>query len=216
MRIVLLGRPGAGKGTQGKRISETFNIPLLVMREILEAEINKGTELGEKIRGYMLEGKLVPDEIIFEVLRKELSSRDSFVLDGFPRTIEQAKWLDQVLSDSGGLTAALYLEVDEINVLRRIMGRLRCKKCGRYYNVFFNPPNDIRRCDDCGGELYQREDDRYEVIKKRLDVFNEKTAPIIEYYERQGKLVRIDANENDIEAVWERVKAAVEGLASHQ
>ncbi len=215
MKIVLLGRPGAGKGTQGKRISETFNVPLLVMREILEAEIERGGDLGERIRGYMLEGKLVPDEIIFEVLRRELSSRDSFILDGFPRTIRQAEWLDKVLSSDGGLTAALYLEVDEINVLRRIMGRLRCKWCGRYYNVFFDPPEDIRRC-ECGGPLYQREDDRYEVIKKRLDVFNEETAPIIEYYERQGKLVRVDANENDIDAVWRRVKEAVEALTSHQ
>ncbi len=213
LKIVLLGRPGAGKGTQGKRISEAFNIPLLVMRNILEAEIRKGTELGEEIRGYMSEGKLVPDDIIFEVLRKELSSLDSFVLDGFPRTVKQAMWLDQEFP--GGITAALYLDVEEINVLRRIMGRLRCKRCGRYYNVFFNPPKDVRRC-ECGGELYQREDDRYEVIIERLNVFNEETFPVIEYYERQNKLIRVDANENDIGAVWRRVKEAVEGLISYQ
>ncbi len=214
-RIVLIGRPGAGKGTQGRRISEKLGIPFLVMREILEDEIRGGTELGKEIKGYMEEGKLVPDELIFRLMEKVLKDKESFVLDGFPRTVNQAEWLERVLSDSGGLTAALYLDVDEINVLKRIMGRLRCKKCGRYYNVFFDPPPDVRRC-ECGGELYQREDDRYNTIIKRLDEFLEVTFPVVEFYRKKGKLVKVNANENDIERVWEKVEAAVEKLTSLQ
>ncbi len=215
LRLVLLGRPGAGKGTQGAFISEKFNIPRLVMSELLKEEVRSGSDLGETIKGYMERGLLVPDDIVYEVLRRKLSGvmEKGFLLDGFPRNLEQAEWLDKFLSSRGkSLTAVLFFDVDELTVLRRMMGRLVCESCGRSYNVFYDPPPDARRC-ECGGKLYQRSDDCYEKILRRLDVFNEETSPLIEYYENKGLLVRIDASK-DMEGVRREVFSTISSLLS--
>ncbi len=215
LRLVLLGRPGAGKGTQGAFISEEFNIPRLVMSELLKEEVRSGSDLGETIKGYMERGLLVPDDIVYEVLERKLSEvmEKGFLLDGFPRNLEQAEWLDKFLNSRGkNLTAVLFFDVDELTVLRRMMGRLVCESCGRSYNVFYDPPPDARRC-ECGGKLYQRSDDCYEKILRRLDVFNEETSPLIEYYENKGLLVRIDASK-DVEGVRREVFSTISSLLS--
>ncbi len=215
LRLVLLGRPGAGKGTQGAFISEEFNIPRLVMSELLKEEVRSGSDLGETIKGYMERGLLVPDDIVYEVLERKLSEvmEKGFLLDGFPRNLEQAEWLDKFLNSRGKkLTAVLFFDVDELTVLRRMMGRLVCESCGRSYNVFYDPPPDARRC-ECGGKLYQRSDDCYEKILRRLDVFNEETSPLIEYYENKGLLVRIDASK-DVEGVRREVFSTISSLLS--
>ncbi len=215
LRLVLLGRPGAGKGTQGAFISEEFNIPRLVMSELLKEEVRSGSDLGETIKGYMERGLLVPDDIVYEVLERKLSEvmEKGFLLDGFPRNLEQAEWLDKFLNSRGkNLTAVLCFDVDELTVLRRMMGRLVCESCGRSYNVFYDPPPDARRC-ECGGKLYQRSDDCYEKILRRLDVFNEETSPLIEYYENKGLLVRIDASK-DVEGVRREVFSTISSLLS--
>ena len=212
LRLVLLGRPGAGKGTQGVYISKKFGVPRLVMSDLLREEVHKGTELGREIKRYMVEGKLVPDEIVYQVLQKRLIEvKEGFILDGFPRNLNQAEWLDKFTQENNAeLTAVLYFDVDEIAVLRRIMGRLLCKKCGRSYNIFYDPPPDVRRC-ECGGTLYQREDDHYEKILRRLDVFNEETKPLVEYYAKKNLLVTIDANKG-IEAVKDDVSSVLDSL----
>lgn len=215
LRIVLLGRPGAGKGTQGVFISERFGIPRLVMSSLLKDEISKGTDLGEVIKQHMDEGKLVPDEIVYKVLQSRIMEvvDKGFVLDGFPRNIKQAEWLENFLSSNGiELTAVLYFDVDELTVLRRIMGRLVCESCGRSYNIFYDPPPDVRRC-KCGGRLYQREDDCYEKILRRLNIFNEETNPLIEYYRNRGLLIRVNAG-RDVESVKEEIMSIISKLLS--
>ncbi|MDK2373192.1 MAG: nucleoside monophosphate kinase [Candidatus Korarchaeota archaeon] len=215
LRLVLLGRPGAGKGTQGAFISEKFKVPRLIMSELLKEEVRSGSELGETIKGYMERGLLVPDDIVYRVLEKRLSEamEKGFVLDGFPRNLEQAEWLEKFLNARRrSLTAVLFFDVDELTVLRRMMGRLVCESCGRSYNVFYDPPPDARRC-ECGGKLYQRSDDCYEKILRRLDVFNKETSPLIKYYEDKGLLVRIDASK-DVEGVRKEVFSIISSLLS--
>ncbi len=215
LRLVLLGRPGAGKGTQGAFISEKFGIPRLVMSELLKEEVRSGSDLGETIKGYMERGLLVPDDIVYQVLERKISQlmERGFVLDGFPRNLEQAEWLDRFLGSRGkSLTAVLFFDVDELTVLRRMMGRLVCESCGRAYNVFYDPPPDARRC-ECGGKLYQRSDDCYEKILRRLDVFNEETSPLIDYYKGKGLLIRIDASK-DVEGVRKEVFSTISSLLS--
>ncbi|MDK2383454.1 MAG: nucleoside monophosphate kinase [Candidatus Korarchaeota archaeon] len=215
LRLVLLGRPGAGKGTQGAFISEKFKGPRLIMSELLKEEVRSGSELGETIKGYMERGLLVPDDIVYRVLEKRLSEamEKGFVLDGFPRNLEQAEWLEKFLNARRrSLTAVLFFDVDELTVLRRMMGRLVCESCGRSYNVFYDPPPDARRC-ECGGKLYQRSDDCYEKILRRLNVFNKETSPLIKYYEDKGLLVRIDASK-DVEGVRKEVFSIISSLLS--
>ncbi len=215
LRLVLLGRPGAGKGTQGAFISEKFGIPRLVMSDLLKEEVRSGSLLGEEIRSHMERGLLVPDDIVYRVLERKLSEvmDTGFVLDGFPRNLEQARWLDNFLRSKGRpLSAVLFFDVDELTVLRRMMGRLICERCGRSYNVFYDPPPDARRC-ECGGSLYQREDDCYDKILRRLDVFNEETSPLIDYYSERGILIRIDASK-DLEGVRREVSSVVSSLLS--
>lgn len=201
MRVVLLGKPGAGKGTQGELLSKALGIPRIVMSDLLKLEANSGSELGSLIRSYMDEGRLVPDEVVFSVLEKNLSSaNEGFILDGFPRNVKQAEWLDEFLRSKGlELDAVIYFDVSDLIVLRRMMGRLVCGKCGRTYNIFYDPPNDVRKC-DCGGDLYQRKDDCYEKIIRRLDVFREETEPLLEYYRKRGKLFSLDAS-RDVDSI---------------
>ncbi len=215
LRLVLLGRPGAGKGTQSEFISESFNTPKLVMSGLLKEEVNEGSSLGEIIRSYMEEGKLVPDKIVYQVLQKNIMEvvGKGFILDGFPRNLKQAEWLDNFLkSNEIELSAAIYFDVDELTVLRRIMGRLICESCGRAYNIFYDPPLDIRKC-ECGGKLYQRKDDCYEKILRRLNIFNEETLSLVEYYKRKGLLLSIDASK-DIKTVKEETFSTISALLS--
>ncbi|MEM3869938.1 MAG: nucleoside monophosphate kinase [Candidatus Korarchaeum sp.] len=201
LRIVLLGKPGSGKGTQGEYLAKALEIPRIVMSDLLKEEVRSGSDLGNLIRSHMDEGRLVPDEVVYMVLEKGLANAlRGFILDGFPRNLRQAEWLDDFLSSRGlELDAVIHFDVSDLTVLRRMMGRLVCEKCGRTYNIFYDPPEDIRRC-DCGGRLYQRNDDCYEKILKRLDVFREETEPLLDYYRARDKLVMIDASK-DIEEV---------------
>lgn len=211
MRIVLLGKPGAGKGTQGESLAEALNVPRIVMSDLLKEEVRSGSELGSLIRSFMNEGRLVPDEVVYRVLERGLARVEGFILDGFPRNLKQAEWLDSFLSSRGlELDAVLYFDVSDLTVLRRMMGRLVCERCGRTYNVFYDPPEDVRRC-GCGGRLYQRSDDCYEKIIRRLEVFREETEPLLDYYRERGKLIPIDAS-SDIEEVRRRALAALSGL----
>lgn len=215
LRLVLLGRPGAGKGTQGTLISEELEVPRLVMSDLLKEESRKGSSLGKIIRDHMDKGILVPDEIVYRVLEAKISQLldTGFILDGFPRNLEQAEWLEKFLNSKGKpLSAVIYFDVDELTVLRRMMGRLVCERCGRSYNVFYNPPPDVRTC-YCGGKLYQRGDDCYDKIIKRLDVFNEETMPLLGYYREKGILVRIDASK-DVDSVKDEVLSVIRSLSS--
>lgn len=211
MRLVLLGKPGAGKGTQGEFLSKELGIPRIVMSDLLKREVDSGSELGSIIKGYMSEGKLVPDEIVYTVLERGIERLRDFILDGFPRNLEQAEWLDSFLSSRNmELDAVIYFDVSDLIVLRRMMGRLVCERCGRTYNIFYDPPEDIRKC-SCGGRLYQRVDDCYDKILRRLDVFREETEPLLEYYRRKGKLISIDASRS-IEDVREEALSILKSL----
>lgn len=211
MRLVLLGKPGAGKGTQGEFLSKELGIPRIVMSDLLKREVDSGSELGSIIKGYMSEGKLVPDEIVYTVLERGIERLKDFILDGFPRNLEQAEWLDSFLSSRNmELDAVIYFDVSDLIVLRRMMGRLVCERCGRTYNIFYDPPEDIRKC-SCGGRLYQRVDDCYDKILRRLDVFREETEPLLEYYRRKGKLISIDASRS-IEDVREEALSILKSL----
>ncbi|MCC6029296.1 MAG: nucleoside monophosphate kinase [Candidatus Korarchaeum sp.] len=208
---MLLGKPGAGKGTQGEFLSKELGIPRIVMSDLLKREVDSGSELGSIIKGYMSEGKLVPDEIVYTVLERGIERLKDFILDGFPRNLEQAEWLDSFLSSRNmELDAVIYFDVSDLIVLRRMMGRLVCERCGRTYNIFYDPPEDIRKC-SCGGRLYQRVDDCYDKILRRLDVFREETEPLLEYYRRKGKLISIDASRS-IEDVREEALSILKSL----
>lgn len=195
MNIILLGPPGSGKGTQAEMLSKTYGIPHISTGDILREEVMKGTSLGEKVKVYMNKGELVPDELVIEILKKRLQEPDckkGFILDGFPRNLRQAKALDIILSDVNlKIDAVVYIDVTDEEIMRRLSLRRTCKVCGRVYNLYYNPPKYDEKCDICGGELFIRDDDKPEVIERRLKVFNEETKPLIEYYEEKRLLVRI-------------------------
>jgi len=214
MIIVLLGPPGAGKGTQASKISETFSIPHIATGDIFREAVKKGTELGRKAKEYMERGELVPDEIVNGIVKERISEPDcsnGFILDGYPRTLNQAKALDEMLAEMNRkIDIVLNISVSEDNVVKRLSNRRVCKRCGAIYHLITNPPKKEGVCDKCGGELYQREDDREEVIRNRLSVYRKQTEPIIKYYEEEGLLVNIDGN-REIEEVWDQIKRAIEG-----
>lgn len=197
MRVVLVGPPGAGKGTQASAIAERFGIPKISTGDIFRANVSKGTPLGLEAKKYMDAGELVPDEVTIAMVRDRLAEPDAaggFLLDGFPRTVAQAEALDGILGDLGaGLDAVLDMEADEEEVVRRLSGRRSCRNCGRIWHVEYDPPTQAGVCDACGGELYQRDDDHAETIRRRLEVYAEQTAPLVGYYAERGLLERIDA-----------------------
>lgn len=196
MNLILLGPPGAGKGTQAQMLTEKFGIPQIATGDILRAAVKEGTPMGLKAKSYMDTGALVPDEVVIGIVTERLQKddcADGFILDGFPRTVPQADALEDNLSEvDRDLDAVLSLEVDVEALVERLTGRRTCKDCGRGYHVKFDPPKTEGVCDACGGELYQRDDDREETIRKRLEVYNEQTAPLADYYDRAGLLKRID------------------------
>ncbi|MDT0346109.1 adenylate kinase [Streptomyces litchfieldiae] len=198
MRIVLVGPPGAGKGTQAALLAERLGIPHISTGDLFRANVSQGTDLGKQVDAILREGGLVPDEITVAMAADRMAqpdAEDGFLLDGFPRNIAQAKSLDALLAESGQrLDAVLDLEVPEDEVVRRIAGRRTCRKDSSHtFHVQNKPPREPDVCDICGGELYQREDDREETVRKRLAVYHEETEPIIGYYSEQGLVSTISA-----------------------
>jgi adenylate kinase len=194
LNLILLGPPGAGKGTQAERLVEDFGLPYYATGDILRAAVNNSTELGKKAKEYMDRGDLVPDDVICGVIMERIDSpeaRDGFLLDGFPRTVGQADTLERGLENlDRRLTAALLLEVDDDEVVRRLSGRRVCVKNGHLYHVEFDPPKHDGVCDQDGSRLIQRDDDKPETIRHRLDVYHDQTSPLIDYYEDRGILRR--------------------------
>ena len=212
MRIVLVGPPGAGKGTQAQFIASHLSIPKISTGDIFRTNVSHGTELGQEARAYMERGDLVPDSVTIAMVRDRLAegdAADGFLLDGFPRTLHQAKVLDEMLYELGErLDVVLELVVDDDEVVRRLSGRRTCRVCGRVWHLDFDPPTLDSVCDQCGGELFQRDDDREETIRHRLEVYVEQTSPLIDFYADQGNLVGLDAT-GPVEDVTERAIGAL-------
>ena len=194
--LVLLGGPGAGKGTQAERLSEALGIPQVSTGDLFRENLKNETELGLLAKRFMESGELVPDEVTVGMVRERLSRPDTeagAILDGFPRTVAQAEALGQLLDDLGSRVAAVpYIKVPEDVLLARLSGRWTCKGCGAMYHQIFSPPQVSGVCDRCGGELYQRPDDTPETQKHRIEVYFDQTAPLIDYYRQQGSLVEVD------------------------
>jgi len=198
VRLVLVGPPGAGKGTQAQFIAEHVAVPKISTGDIFRANVSEGTELGLRAKDFMDRGDLVPDDVTIDMVRLRLQEHDAmvgFLLDGFPRTVPQAEVLDDVLREtaSAKLDVVLELVVDADEVVRRLSGRRTCRTCNHIWHLDFDPPEVEGRCDLDGGELYQRDDDKPETIKNRLEVYEEQTAPLVSFYASRGLLVGIDA-----------------------
>ena len=194
MRLVFIGPPGIGKGTYASAVSRVYGIPHVSTGDIFREEIKKGSELGLRIKGYVDRGELVPDDIVIEVVKKRLSEKDcakGFILDGFPRTLRQARALDEITRIDLVLN---FTAPDEV-IIDRISGRRICRKCGAIYHVKYIPPKTPGVCDSCGGPLIQRDDDRPEVVARRLELYRRQFAPIIDYYRAKGVLLDVDASE---------------------
>jgi adenylate kinase len=206
--IILLGAPGSGKGTQAKRISETRSIPQISTGDMLREAVKTGTEMGRKAKTFMDQGGLVPDEVVIGIVRDRLREPDcegGFILDGFPRTIPQAEALDRVAKDLGKeIRVVVSLEVDEEELMERLCGRRTCRDCGAMYHVRFSPPKTEGTCDRCGGELYQRDDDKEETIRARFANYRKSTEPLIAYYGRAGTLRTVRAS-GDIDTIYSRI-----------
>ncbi|MDY6893704.1 MAG: adenylate kinase [Chloroflexota bacterium] len=204
MHVILLGAPGAGKGTQAVAISKKLGQAHIASGDLFRQEQNSGSELGQIAKSYMEKGMLVPDEVTVKMILGRIAAPDcakGFLLDGFPRTLEQAKALDAALAEEGkGIDLVLYIKVSNEELLRRLSGRWICRNCQAPYNVVEMPPKVAGKCDQCGGELYQRDDDTEETARKRLDVYFAQTMPLIEYYTKAGKLVETNG-EKAIEEV---------------
>ncbi len=196
MKLIMLGAPGAGKGTQAKKIAEEYNIPHISTGDIFRANIKAGTELGQKVKTYMDKGLLVPDELVTDLVVDRLQQEDckqGYVLDGFPRTIPQAEDLDKALAAIGeAIDYAINVEVPDENIINRMSGRRACVSCGATYHIVHNPAKAEDVCDSCEGELILRDDDKPETVKKRLDVYHEQTQPLIDFYTAKGVLVEVD------------------------
>jgi adenylate kinase len=196
MKLILLGPPGAGKGTQAKMLTEKFTIPQISTGDILRAAVKEGTEMGKKAKEYMDAGGLVPDEVVVGIVRDRLQEADcknGFILDGFPRTVAQADALQASLVDMGKeLDSVISLDVDAEALVERLTGRRTCKDCGRGYHITFDPSKEEGKCDACGGRLFQRDDDQEETIRKRLQVYADQTEPLISYYRDAGLLMELD------------------------
>lgn len=197
MRLVLVGPPGAGKGTQAEFIAANLAVPKISTGDIFRANVTAGTPLGVEAKRYMDGGQLVPDEVTINMVRERLAEGDSgdgFLLDGFPRTVPQASALDKLLADLGvGLDLVLELVVDDDEVIRRLSGRRTCRGCSKIWHIVFDAPVVEGICDRCGGVLYQRDDDKAETVGERLRVYARDTSPLVDFYGAQGKLVGIDA-----------------------
>ncbi|MEE0956171.1 MAG: adenylate kinase [Eubacterium sp.] len=208
MKIIMLGAPGAGKGTQAKKIAEKYGIPHISTGDIFRSNIKNGTELGRKAKEYMDKGLLVPDELTCDLVVDRIAQDDAvngYVLDGFPRTIPQAEALTEALKKRGeAIDYAVDIEVPDANIVKRMGGRRACLTCGATYHVEFNPPKKEGICDTCGGELVLRDDDKPETVQNRLDVYHKQTQPLIDYYKAAGVLFEVDGTK-DIEEIFHTI-----------
>lgn len=208
MRVVLLGAPGAGKGTQAKKLIEKYSIPQISTGDLLRAAVAAGTTLGKEAKSYMDKGELVPDSVVLGMVEERLKQDDcrkGYILDGFPRNTKQAEALDKILGDLNmSLSAALSVDVPFEDLMKRLTGRRTCKACGQMYNVYFGPSKKEGFCDKCNGELFQRDDDKEETIKKRLDVYSAQTAPLIDYYGKKGILKSVSGT-GSIDDIFRKV-----------
>jgi adenylate kinase len=210
MRFVILGAPGAGKGTQAALLAKKLNLAHIASGDIFRQAQESGTELGMLAKSYMEKGMLVPDDVTIKMILERISAPDcayGFVLDGFPRTIEQAQALERTLGKEG-VDRVLYIKVPSEELVRRLSGRWLCRYCQTPYHMVNNPPKVEGKCDLCGGELYQRPDDREEAVRKRIEVYHAQTMPLIDYYLKQGKLVEVDG-EGSIDKISEDLIAAI-------
>lgn len=216
MNLILFGPPGAGKGTQAKKMVDLYGIPQISTGDILRANVREGTELGLAAKAYMDKGELVPDEVLIGIIKNRLKEPDcekGFILDGYPRTRPQADALTILLDEiNKPIDVVLNLEVPDDELVERISGRLMCSKCGASYHRTFNPPKKEGVCDICGGELFQRDDDREEAVMNRLDVYKKQTQPLIDYYTKKGILVTLDGTKG-INEVFEDIKAVLSKFA---
>jgi len=212
MRLIFLGPPGCGKGTQAQRIIESYRIPQISTGDLLRQAARDKTALGKEAKKHMDRGELVPDQVVIGMVKERLQANDckgGFLLDGFPRTVAQAEALDQTLQGMKfKLNAVVSIEVPDPEVVKRLAGRRTCTKCGTMYHVIFNPSRNQGACDKCGGELFQRDDDQEDTIQARLEVYHRQTAPLIEYYGRQ-KLVRPVSGMGSIDEITGRIKQAL-------
>lgn len=212
LNIILLGPPGAGKGTQAELIVEKYGIPQISTGDIFRANIKNGTELGKKAKTYMDAGNLVPDELVVDLVKDRLEQDDcanGFMLDGFPRTVFQAEELDKIMAAKGlKIDSVLNIDVKPEKLIKRIAGRRVCKACGATFNIAYKPTKVEGVCDTCGGEVYQRADDTEETVKNRIDVYFNQTAPLIEYYENAGCIATLDGD-RPIEDVFSDITAVL-------
>lgn len=214
MRIVFLGPPGSGKGTQARRLAEDYNIPQISTGDLLRAAVSGNTQLGEMAKGYMERGELVPDSLVLEMIKERLFAPDAqkgFILDGFPRNLAQAQALAALLNDlQKPLDGVVLFEVGRNELVKRIAGRRTCAQCGATYNIYFAPPKKEGTCDVCGGtELIHRSDDHEETVNHRLEVYDQQTKPLIEFYDHQGLLRAIEGL-GSLDEVYARIKKALE------
>ena len=212
MRVVLVGPPGAGKGTQAQFLASHLSIPKISTGDIFRDNVSHGTALGRRAQAYMERGDLVPDEVTIAMVTDRLADEDTqagFLLDGFPRNVPQAETLKKMLlAWDTKLDVVLELVVDDDEVVRRLSGRRTCRRCGRIWHVSFDPPTVAGICDDCGGELFQRDDDREETIRHRLEVYQEQTSPLVSFYADEGTLLGLDAT-GPVDEITERALSAL-------
>lgn len=208
MRLILLGPPGAGKGTQASAIVKKYDIPHISTGDIFRDNIKRGTELGLKAKSYMDQGLLVPDDLVISIVKDRLLEGDckkGFLLDGFPRTLAQGEALDDVLADMDlKLDKVINIDVEKEVLIERAVGRRVCKSCGSTYHVKFSPPKQENICDKCGEELFQRDDDKKETIEKRIEVYLEQTRPLIDYYAEKGLILNVDGSKS-IDSIFQDI-----------
>jgi len=213
MYVILLGAPGAGKGTQVTNVAQELNLVQMSTGDLFRQAVAEGTELGKMAQAYMKEGKLVPDEITIRMVMEKMAvvdKKSGVVFDGFPRTLKQAESLDKALKETNKkIDKVVYIKVSEAELLKRLGGRWVCRSCQAPYHEVSSPPKVRGKCDKCGGELYQRPDDTAETVKKRLKVYFAETAPLIDYYQKAGKLLEVNG-EGDIEAISRRIIASLQ------
>lgn len=212
MNLVLLGPPGAGKGTQARRLSENLKIPQVSTGDLLRAAKTQKTPLGEKAESFMLAGKLVPDDLVIQMIEERLRQPDcknGYILDGFPRNLAQAESFDGTMASSGSqIDRVLNMQVDHNEVIRRLSGRRQCRKCGENFHLLFHAPKKVNVCDRCEGDLFQRDDDREEIIRKRLEVYEKETRPLIAHYEKQGILKNVQGL-GSMDSIYDEILMAI-------